>query len=177
MAQLQSGNYDENKLREFIKTKLNTDIPTNATRDDFIQILNRPLRVCGMVKNTGAPGGGPFWVRDKNGFNTLQITESSQIAPESRDIMNKSTHFNPVDLVCGTRDWTGQKFDLNNFIDHNTGFISTKSLNGRDLRAMERPGLWNGAMAKWHTIFVSVPNTTFTPVKQVSDLLDMAHIK
>ena len=177
MAQLQSGNYDENKLREFIKTKLNTDIPTNATRDDFIQILNRPLRVCGMVKNTGAPGGGPFWVRDKNGFNTLQITESSQIAPESRDIMNKSTHFNPVDLVCGTRDWTGKKFDLNNFIDHNTGFISTKSLNGRDLRAMERPGLWNGAMAKWHTIFVSVPNTTFTPVKQVSDLLDMAHIK
>lgn len=91
--------------------------------------------------------------------------------------MTQSTHFNPVDLVCGVRDWRGQKFDLTKFIDHTTGFISEKSLNGRPLRAMEAPGLWNGAMADWITIFVSVPNTTFTPVKRVSDLLDTAHTK
>ena len=177
MAELNDGTCDIKTLREFIKNTLGQTVEnTDLSTTEYIAILNRPIRICGVVKNTGAPGGGPFWVRDASGHNTLQITESSQIAPDSRDIMNKSTHFNPVDLVCGTRDWRGNKLDLTKFIDFNTGFISEKSMNGRDLRAMEAPGLWNGAMAYWHTIFVSVPNTTFTPVKKVSDLLDTAHI-
>ena len=177
MAELNDSTCDTKKLSEFIKNTLGETLPDgDISTAKYMEILNRPVRVCGVVKNTGAPGGGPFWVRDTDGRNTLQITESSQIAPDSRDIMNKSTHFNPVDLVCGIRDWRGIKFDLTQFIDHNTGFISEKSMNGRDLRAMEAPGLWNGAMAHWHTIFVSVPNTTFTPVKKVSDLLDTAHI-
>jgi hypothetical protein len=176
MRALVNDNYNEQDLRTFITQKLNTPIPTNAiSRDEFIQILNRPIRVCGVVKNTGAPGGGPFWTLNDNGYESLQIIESSQIAPESRDIMNKSTHFNPVDLVCGIRDWQGKKFDLTRFIDEKTGFISDKSYAGKPLRAMEKPGLWNGAMAYWHTIFVNVPNSTFTPVKQVSDLLAPAH--
>jgi hypothetical protein len=124
-----------------------------------------------MVKNTGAPGGGPFWVRGSG----LQIIESSQIAPAARDIMNKSTHFNPVDLVCSVCDYMGNKFNLINFIDENTGFISDKSYSGHPIRAMERPGLWNGAMARWNTIFVEVPGTTFTPVKTIADLLTPAH--
>ena len=176
MKDLHDDNYNVDELRDFIQKELNEPIPKNVSRQEFIEILNRPLRVCGVVKNTGAPGGGPFWVHDNDtNRDTLQITESSQIAPENRDIMVKSTHFNPVDLVCGVRDWRGQKFDLTKFIDAKTGFISEKSLNGKPLRAMESPGLWNGAMAYWHTIFVSVPNTTFTPVKKVSDLLDSAH--
>ena len=179
MSDLNSNNYDETELRNFIQNELNEPLPaTTLSKEDFTKILNRPVRVCGVVKNTGAPGGGPFWVHDSDANrDTLQITESSQIAPENRDIMEKSTHFNPVDLVCGVRDWQGKKFDLTQFIDPKTGFISEKSQNGHPLRAMERPGLWNGAMAYWHTIFVSVPNTTFTPVKKVSDLLDPAHIE
>ena len=178
MRELNNGTVAPEKLREFITTKLQIPLTNdNISTDEFMKILNRPVRVCGVVKNTGAPGGGPFWVRDTKGHETLQITESSQIAPKNRDIMTQSTHFNPVDLVCGVRDWRGQKFDLTKFIDHTTGFISEKSLNGRPLRAMEAPGLWNGAMADWITIFVSVPNTTFTPVKRVSDLLDTAHTK
>ena len=177
MRDLQQGNYDETALRHFIRNELSKPLTkSNISRDEFIKILNRPIRVCGVVKNTGEPGGGPFWVCD-NGCDTLQITESSQIAPENRDIMAQSTHFNPVDLVCGVRDWNGNKFNLSQFIDFNTGFISEKSQNGRALRAMERPGLWNGAMAYWHTVFVQVPNTTFTPVKKVSDLLNAAHTK
>lgn len=176
ITDLQNNTYDETKLQDFITHQLCIPLPQNPTRDTLLNILNRPVRICGMVKNTGAPGGGPFWVRDAHGEH-LQITESSQIAPSAREIMNQSTHFNPVDLVCSTRDIDGKKFDLTKFIDEQTGFISEKSYNGRDLRAMERPGLWNGAMAGWITIFVSVPNTTFTPVKKVSDLLDAAHIE
>lgn len=174
ITDLQNNTYDETNLQDFITHQLCIPLPQNPTRDALLKILNRPVRICGMVKNTGAPGGGPFWVRDARGEHP-QITESSQIAPSAREIMNQSTHFNPVDLVCSTRDIDGKKFDLTKFIDENTGFISEKSYNGRDLRAMERPGLWNGAMAGWITIFVSVPNTTFTPVKKVSDLLDAAH--
>lgn len=176
MHDLDSGTYNETELRKFIEQELNEPLQkSQISQDEFMTILNRPLRICGVVKNTGAPGGGPFWVKNHAKFDTLQITESSQIAPESRDIMNKSTHFNPVDLVCGVRDWHGKKFNLNHFIDPKTGFIAEKSLNGRPLRAMEKPGLWNGAMAHWHTVFIEVPNTTFTPVKKVSDLLDPAH--
>ena len=168
-------NDDAEKMRDFITNKLGIKLDKKLSVDELNNILNRPLRVCGVVKNTGEPGGGPFWVRDKNGNITLQIIESGQIAPEAKDIMKKSEYFNPVDLVCATKDYNGNKFDLNKYIDKNTGFISEKSKNGKPLRAMERPGLWNGAMANWNTVFVAVPITTFNPVKIVSDLLNAAH--
>lgn len=139
---------------------------------------NRPIRVCGMVRNTGDPGGGPFWVEHDDGTTSLQIVESSQVDPHSEEqqrIFASSTHFNPVDMVCGVRDYQGNPFDLHQFIDPNAGFISRKSYEGRELKALELPGLWNGAMAKWHTIFVEIPRSTFNPVKTVFDLLSPAH--
>jgi hypothetical protein len=141
-------------------------------------ILNRPIRICGMVKNEGEPGGGPFWVKNKQGEVSLQIVESSQIdlsKPDQKKIFGSSTHFNPVDLVCSLKDYKSQKFDLHNYIDHSTGFISIKSKDGRHLKAQERPGLWNGAMANWITVFVEVPIITFNPVKTVNDLLREQH--
>ena len=162
-------------LHNFVAKKLGVKLSHKLSLDEYRKILNRPIRVCGIVKNTGAPGGGPFWVRGTDGNISLQIVESSQIAPESKDIMNQSEYFNPVDLVCGTRDFNGNKFDLTQYVDKNTGFISKKSKDGKDLRAMERPGLWNGAMANWNTIFVEVPASTFTPVKVVTDLLTPMH--
>lgn len=167
--------HDINEIRTFITRDLGVRVPDNADADTLRAILDRPIRVCGVVKNIGAPGGGPFWVRDESGTESLQIVESSQIAPDARDIMNASSHFNPVDLVCGVRNAHGDKFNLMQFIDPKTGFISEKSSGGRALRAMERPGLWNGAMAHWNTVFVAVPITTFTPVKVVADLLAPAH--
>ncbi len=140
--------------------------------------LNRPVRVCGMVKNEGEPGGGPFWVRNQQGEVSLQIVEGSQINPgdqKQQDILQAATHFNPVDLVCGIKDYRGNKFDLHDYIDSSTGFISIKSKDGRDLKAQELPGLWNGAMAGWNTIFVEVPIITFNPVKIVNDLLRETH--
>ncbi len=140
--------------------------------------LNRPIKVCGMVKNEGEPGGGPFWVRDKNGGISLQIVESAQIDlsnPAQKAIMESSTHFNPVDLVCWIKDSKGQKFDLSKYRDNNAGFISQKSKDGKELKALELPGLWNGAMADWNTIFVEVPLSTFNPVKTVFDLLRKEH--
>lgn len=161
---------------QFINDNLGVRISRDATRADCNRILSRPLRVCGVVRNTGAPGGGPFWVRAADGTISLQIVESAQIAPDARDIMNTSQYFNPVDLVCATRDASGRHIDLIQFVDENTGFISEKSAGGRPLRAMERPGLWNGAMAGWNTVFIEVPPTTFTPVKVVADLLSAPHI-
>lgn len=173
---LLNSDIDDTKIyHEFITKKLNIKLDKELELSEYKSILNRPLRVCGVVKNTGAPGGGPFWVKDENGMISLQIVESSQIAPESKDIMKTSSFFNPVDLVCATKDYQGNKFDLNEYIDENTGFISEKSKNSVSLRAMERPGLWNGAMAKWNTILVAVPGTTFTPVKVVTDLLSAPH--
>jgi len=142
-------------------------------------LLNRPVRVCGMVKNEGEPGGGPFWVKNpKDGSRSLQIVESSQVNHKDKDqknIFEQSTHFNPVDLVCGIRDYKGKQFDLNRFVDPSTGFISQKSKNGKDLKAQELPGLWNGAMAHWITVFVEVPLVTFNPVKTIMDLLRDEH--
>ena len=161
---------------QFINDNLGVRLSRDATRADCNRILSRPLRVCGVVRNTGAPGGGPFWVRAADGTISLQIVESAQIAPDARDIMNTSQYFNPVDLVCATRDASGRHIDLIQFVDENTGFISEKSAGGRPLRAMERPGLWNGAMAGWNTVFIEVPPTTFTPVKVVADLLSAPHI-
>ncbi|MEY3648704.1 MAG: hypothetical protein RLZ13_1589 [Bacteroidota bacterium] len=140
--------------------------------------LNRPIRVCGMVKNTGEPGGGPFWIHEKDGTQSLQILETAQIDtsnPESLAHLQASTHFNPVDLVCATRDYKGNAFDLLQYRDMNTGFITEKSKSGKVLKALELPGLWNGAMADWNTLFVEVPILTFNPVKTSNDLLRPEH--
>lgn len=141
-------------------------------------LLDRPIRVCGMVKNEGEPGGGPFWVKGSDGSSRLMIIESAQINlkdKEQKKIFEHSTHFNPVDLICGTRDHKGKQFDLTDFIDRNQGFITSKSYKGKDIRVQELPGLWNGAMANWITIFVEVPLSTFTPVKTVFDLRRTEH--
>jgi hypothetical protein len=135
--------------------------------------LNRPIRVCGVVKNTGEPGGGPFLVREADGSISCQILESTQISDPA--LMAKSTHFNPVDLVCAIRDYEGKPFDLPKYVDPQTGFISNKSKDGKELLALELPGLWNGAMSRWNTIFVEVPVSTFNPVKTVNDLLREQH--
>ena len=144
----------------------------------FLRILERPIRVCGVVPNTGAPGGGPFLVEGKNGTISFQIVEMSQIDLNNlhqKNIVDSATHFNPVDLVCGVRNYKGEKFDLLRFADENSGFISEKSFQGQIIKALERPGLWNGAMANWNTIFVEVPLITFNPVKTVNDLLVETH--
>jgi len=140
--------------------------------------LNRPIRVCGMVRNEGEPGGGPFYVRSESGEISLQIVESSQIDledPVKAELLSRSTHFNPVDLVCSLRDYKGDKFNLAAFVDDNTGFISEKSMGGKSLKAQELPGLWNGSMAGWLTLFVEVPVESFSPVKTVFDLVRKEH--
>ena len=140
--------------------------------------LNRPIRVCGMVKDEGQAGGGPFWVEDEDGSVSLQIVEKAQINldnNEQRKILEASTHFNPVDLVCGVRDYEGNPFNLLEYSNPNSGLITTKSKDGKELKALELPGLWNGAMAKWITVFVQVPRITFNPVKEVNDLLKKEH--
>lgn len=140
--------------------------------------FNRPIRVCGMVRNTGEPGGGPFFAVNPDGTISLQILESSQIDlndPDKKALFEQGTHFNPVDLVCGVRNYLGEKFNLPDFVDKNTGFISQKSKDGKDLKALELPGLWNGAMSDWNTVFVEVPIETFNPVKTVNDLLRPEH--
>ncbi|MEG1738522.1 MAG: DUF4301 family protein [Odoribacter sp.] len=142
------------------------------------QLLNRPIRVCGMVKNEGEPGGGPFWVKAKDGSARLMIVESAQINlqdKEQKKVVDHSTHFNPVDLVCGIKNYKGKRFDLENFIDAEQGFISQKSYKGKEIKVQELPGLWNGAMANWITVFIEEPLTTFTPVKTVFDLFRVEH--
>jgi hypothetical protein len=149
-----------------------------SSRKYLLKIFNRPIRVCGMVRNVGEPGGGPFWVMDKKGDCSCQIVEMAQIdlqSGEQKRIVAESTHFNPVDLVCGVRNWKGEPFDLREFVDPEAVFISRKSKDGRDLKALELPGLWNGAMARWNTLFVEVPPITFNPVKTVNDLLRKEH--
>jgi hypothetical protein len=144
----------------------------------LVSKLNRPIRVCGMVKNEGEPGGGPFWAIQADGTTTLQVVESSQIDlkdPEQAAIAATATHFNPVDLVCGVRNYKGEKFSLPDFRDPETGFISSKSKDGKPLKAQELPGLWNGAMSDWITIFAEVPIITFNPVKTINDLLRPEH--
>ncbi len=152
---------------------------TNSQKAQWLfKWLNRPLRVCGMVPTMNNPGGGPFWIEQKEGTTSLQIVESSQIDPASptqQNILTSATHFNPVDIVCGVRNYQGNPFNLHQFVDPQTGFIAKKSHEGRDLKALELPGLWNGSMAKWHSVFVEVPRHTFNPVKTVLDLLLPAH--
>ncbi|MDE6556510.1 MAG: DUF4301 family protein [Duncaniella sp.] len=175
---------DLKRMVEYLKTMLNvTDPRLDDTADDEIveylkAKLNRPLRVCGMVRNEGEPGGGPFITVNPDGSASPQILESNQVDPANEDykkMMATATHFNPVDLVCYIKDIHGKKFDLPSYVDPATGFISSKSSHGKELRAMELPGLWNGAMSDWNTVFVEVPISTFNPVKTVNDLLRPAH--
>lgn len=173
------------KVAQFLSSKMGVIISEEFEKYSLkyqkaylFEKLNRPIRVCGMVKNEGEPGGGPFWVKDEKGTISLQIVESAQIDRENKyqnDIFNNSTHFNPVDLVCGMRDYKGDKFDLNKFVDAKTAFITLKANLGTELKALELPGLWNGSMANWNTIFVEVPLITFNPVKTVNDLLKEPH--
>ena len=158
--------------------QLGMTLTDNETHESLIEKFNRPIRVCGMVKNEGEPGGGPFWIKDSAGRISLQIIESSQIDcknAEQKKIMENATHFNPVDLVCSITDYKGNAFDLHDFIDSETGFITYKSRGGKEVKAQELPGLWNGAMAKWITLFIEVPMITFNPVKTVNDLLRKEH--
>jgi hypothetical protein len=153
--------------------------PLEDRRQILMGLLNRPLRVCGMVKNEGEPGGGPFWAAGKKGARSLQIVEEVQVDRSRAGqaaVWASSTHFNPVDLVCGIRDFRGQKFDLERFVDGEQVFISTKSHEGCDIKALELPGLWNGSMAFWHSIFIEVPIETFNPVKTIDDLLRPTHL-
>ena len=165
------------EIQSFVWNELDIkDIPHGIS--SMTEFLNRPLRVCGVVRNTGAPGGGPFWVKNGEGLVSLQIVEKSQIDIDNerqKAIVGEATHFNPVDVVCGLRDFEGNKFDLTQFVDPNTGFISEKSENGNPIKALELPGLWNGGMAQWNTVFVEVPLITFNPVKTVNDLLKKEH--
>ena len=140
--------------------------------------LNRPVRIAGMVKNTGEPGGGPFWAKDQNGIKSLQIVEKAQINPDDpkqQDILKQATHFNPVDLVVSIKDYEGNKFNLKEFVNEAAGFVTEKSYNGNPVKVYERPGLWNGAMDGWNTVFIEVPLATFSPVKTVTDLLKPEH--
>lgn len=162
-------------IAAFIENELCVKLPKDYGTALLRQVLDRPIRVCGMVRNEGEPGGGPFWVAGADGLETLQIAESNQIALEKRALMRSATHFNPVDMVCSFRTSKGGRFDLREFVDPATGFISRKSDGGRELLAQELPGLWNGAMARWNTVFVEVPITTFSPVKVVTDLLRPEH--
>jgi hypothetical protein len=173
------------EVDKFLADDLHRQVPpedalhgSEERRRMLIHLLDRPLRVCGVVRNQGEPGGGPFWVESPAGDVSLQIVETSQIdpkSPEQQQILKSSTHFNPTDLACALRDRHGRPYDLERFIDPATVFIATKSHEGRPLKALERPGLWNGAMAGWNTVFVEVPDETFAPVKTVLDLLRPEH--
>jgi len=152
---------------------------TSTRREYIFKKLNRPLRVCGMVRNEDEPGGGPFWIEETDGIQSLQIVEQNQIdlhSEEQKDIWRSSTHFNPVDLVCGVRNYRGDKFDLNLYANRNAVSISTKAHENGELKGLELPGLWNGSMAFWNTVFVEVPLETFNPVKAVDDLLRKSHL-
>ena len=167
------------EIAKFVSENLCTDAKNNKVDADYLRTkLNRPMRVCGVVKNVGEPGGGPFLTYNQDGTVSLQILESSQIDTNNEAYMKmftQGTHFNPVDLVCAVKDYKGQPFDLPKFVDKTTGFISSKSKSGKELRALELPGLWNGAMSNWSTVFVEVPLGTFNPVKTVNDLLRDQH--
>ena len=184
---IETGKYTHAQVEEmihFLQNELCVRKPDIKTLEDADLILYikkkllRPLRVCGMVKNVGEPGGGPFLAVNPDGTVSLQILESSQIDmndPKKKALFEKGTHFNPVDLVCAVKNHKGEKYNLPDFVDKNTGFISYKSKDGRDLKALELPGLWNGAMSDWNTVFVEVPISTFNPVKTVNDLLRKEH--
>ena len=185
---LESKEISKDKIEEitkFLAEKLNIVISSqfekyaSKHKIEYLKSkINRPIRVCGMVKNESEPGGGPFWVKHDNGEVSLQIVEASQVdmsLKNQKAIMTNATHFNPVDIVCGVKNYKGEAYDLEQFIDSNTYFVTTKTKYGQKLKTLERPGLWNGSMADWNTIFVEVPIITFNPVKTVNDLLKFTH--
>jgi hypothetical protein len=163
----------------FLRDPLGVVLPEGElAAEQLLTLLDRPLRVCGMVRNSGEPGGGPFWVRGPDGRLSRQIVEAFQVDrndPEQAAILAAATHFNPVDMACAVRDGNGRPYDLERFVDHGAAIVTGKVQNGQALRILERPGLWNGAMAGWHTLFVELPESTFNPVKTVFDLLRPAH--
>jgi len=173
------------EIAEFLSNKMNVVISSEFEKYSekfqkqyLFEKLNRPIRVCGMVKNEGEPGGGPFWVKDQSANVSLQIVESAQVDKKNKhqkQILKGSTHFNPVDLVCGVKNYKGEPFDLKKYVDQKAAFITMKTKVGKDIKALELPGLWNGSMANWNTIFVEVPLITFNPVKNVNDLLKAPH--
>lgn len=187
LEKIETGKYTHAEIEEmihFLQDELCVKNPDIKYLEDAELVLylkrklQRPLRVCGMVKNVGEPGGGPFLAKNPDGTISPQVLESSQIDmkdPEKKAMFEKGTHFNPVDLVCAVRDHKGNKYNLPDYVDKNTGFISLKSKDGRELKALELPGLWNGAMSDWNTVFVEVPIETFNPVKTVNDLLRPEH--
>jgi len=187
-ALLEKGKVSEGMMTEikgFLERELNSrflDTYYSFNQEEQIKVLkdkiNRPIRICGMVRNEGEPGGGPFWIIDIHGHISLQIVESAQVDMQDIEqvrLLKNSTHFNPVDLVCGVKNYKGEKFNLLEYVDHRQGFITEKTKDGRELKALELPGLWNGGMAFWNTIFVEVPLVTFNPVKTVNDLLKLSH--
>ena len=182
LKMLDSGESSQEQLNvigKFLNEELFLKSSSEEVTSEYLkEKLHRPLRICGMVKNEGEPGGGPFLVKDKNGEISLQIIEGAQIDnnnPEQAKIAREATHFNPVDIVCSLKDHEGKSYDLNAYVDEDMSFIADKTKDGKPLKALERPGLWNGGMAKWNTIFVEVPVETFNPVKTVSDLLKESH--
>ncbi len=185
---IENGEVKESDLKEivlFLMQRLNTEMTSDFNKftienkiSKIKELLDRPIRVCGMVKNEGEPGGGPFWVMNEKGISSLQIVETSQVDLHNKKqhaILGEATHFNPVDLVCGIKNYKNEKFDLRKFVDHKSGFIVEKTVEGKTVKSYELPGLWNGAMANWLTIFVAVPLITFNPVKTVNDLLKTPH--
>lgn len=171
-------------MLRFLESRLSTVYGQTGAMTDaklkayLIKKFNRPIRVCGVVKNEGEPGGGPYLAYNADGSYSPQILESAQIDannPEAVALMQSGTHFNPVDLVCYLKDYKGHKFNLKDYVDYSTGLISEKSVGGVDIKALELPGLWNGSMSDWNTAFVEVPIETFNPVKTVNDLLRKQH--
>lgn len=184
LTRIEKGESSDNFIKEisaFYLSQFHLKMNDNDKNiKQLTYLLNRPIRVCGMVKNQGEPGGGPFWVQSKNGESGLQVVESSQVDMKNDNevsVFKNASHFNPVDLICYVNDYKGNKFDLSKYSDPETGFISIKSKDGKSLKAMELPGLWNGAMSNWNTIFVEVPLITFNPVKTVNDLLRKEHLQ
>lgn len=165
------------KARKLIAQYFGIQKSDSYSKQELISFLNRPIRVAGMVKNEGEPGGGPFWVLDENGKESLQIVEAVQVGKEieQQEILKNATHFNPVDLVCSIKDYKGEKFVLNDYVDFSSSLIVEKSIQGKKVKGLEHPGLWNGSMAKWLTVFIEIPVSTFNPVKTINDLLKERH--
>lgn len=178
ITQLNAGKSDLKAIQQFVADNLGYKSGSDLSAEALLDILNRPIRVCGMVKSDGDPGGGPFWVDNGDGTSSLQVVETAQIdlsGTGQKEAFNAATHFNPVDVVCGMKNHLGEPFDLMKFRDPETGFSTEKSKDGKALKAQELPGLWNGSMAFWNTVFVEVPLITFNPVKTVNDLLKPEH--
>ncbi|MDO6737312.1 DUF4301 family protein [Wenyingzhuangia sp. 2_MG-2023] len=173
-----SKNLDVQEVRYFIMENFFISFDDSCDTDCLIDFLNRPIRVCGMIKNQGDAGGGPFWISNTEGGVSLQIIESAQVDKTNKEqlgVMHQATHFNPVDIVCSVRDFEGNKFDLTKYVNHDAVFITDKTVNGIKVKGLELPGLWNGAMHDWLSVFVEVPIETFNPVKTVTDLLSPMH--